>query len=151
MIFEHLDRAASLTSLHRHFAACFEWLRRLPADLPPGRYEIAGEDAYALVQIYTTFPAAERRYETHRRYLDIQFVATGEECIRYAPVESLPLAGTYDPAKDLQFHQEPAAESSLVLGPGTFAVFYPPDGHKPCTTHREPSAVRKVVIKVRVP
>lgn len=150
MILESLDRADALAALHPHFAACFAWLRRLRADLPLGRYDIAGDDAYALVQAYTTFPAAERKFESHRRYLDIQFVAAGEECIHFAPLESLPAPQPYDAVKDLQFHGEPAVASALVLGAGTFAIFYPPDGHKPCLVNREPSAVRKVVVKVRV-
>lgn len=47
--------------------------------LAPGVVEIDGQNIFAQVIDLTTRDAAENRPEVHRRYLDIQFLASGEE------------------------------------------------------------------------
>ena len=48
-------------------------------NMEAGVYEIQGKDIYAQVFDATTGPAAEKRPESHNDYLDIQFLASGEE------------------------------------------------------------------------
>lgn len=47
--------------------------------LEPGVVEIDGKNIFAQVIDLTTRDAADNRPEVHRRYLDIQFLAWGEE------------------------------------------------------------------------
>ena len=49
-----------------------------------GEVEIDGRDIYAQIIDMTTRPKAENRPEVHRRYIDIQFLAWGEEIIGVA-------------------------------------------------------------------
>jgi YhcH/YjgK/YiaL family protein len=149
MILETLGRADSLAALHPHFAACFAFLRTLPDDLPQGRYDIAGDDAFALVQGYTTVPETVKRFETHRDYIDIHYVASGSERILHSPTEQLGVIIPYSDQRDVTLFVDPVAATSLVMHPGTFAILFPSDGHKPGLTAMEPVSVRKVVIKVR--
>ena len=55
------------------------------ADLPDGRQEIDGERVFALVQRYETALSPAPRFECHRKYIDVQFLAAGEEVIGWAP------------------------------------------------------------------
>lgn len=128
----------------------FERLEVLAAAPPAdGRLEIAGADVYALVQSYRTAPAAEKKWEAHRNYLDVQFIAAGREVIGWSPADRLVPDGDYNPAKDvLKFRDAPGSE--LRLEAGSFGLFYPGDGHKPGVQWDAPAAVRKIVVKVRL-
>ena len=97
-----------------------------------------------------TEPAPARRFEAHKRYIDIQYLAAGTEVIEHARTGELRPADPFDTTKDLGFFQEPAAATRLHLEPGMFAIFFPEDAHKPCCAAGAPASVRKVVLKVEV-
>ena len=73
----------------------------------------------------------------------------GREIIRWAPLEALNPAGEYSDEKDILFLSG-VARARLKMIPGSFALFYPEDAHKPNCTWDEPQRVRKVVVKVRI-
>lgn len=150
MISDTLSSAALYSAVHPRFAPGFDFLRQLPAGIADGRYELDGDNLFALVQSYTTTPAAERKLEHHRVYADIQYVFGGEEIIEHAPLPGLPVETAYIEAKDYGLVRDPAERSSVILRPGTWAIFFPQDAHKPGCSLRGPSAVRKVVVKVRL-
>ena len=131
-------------------AAGFRYLETLAPDTPDGRYPIEGERVVALVQSYDTAPATAKRFETHRDHIDIQFIAAGRERVLHAPAGRLLAESPYDAARDVAFHHDPEASSSVLLEPGSFAVFYPADGHKPGCMAGGRDRVRKVVVKVRI-
>ena len=119
------------------------------AALQDGRQEIDGDEIYALLMSYETEPESARSFEAHRQYIDIQFILSGREIICWAPLEELAPAGEYDDGRDIIFlGGDPRAR--LQLTPGSFAVFYPEDGHKPNCAWDGPGPARKVVVKVRV-
>jgi biofilm protein TabA len=150
MILDQIQRSNRYEGLDPLIALGLAFLRDFDADTPDGRIDLSGDDLFALVQSYHTAPATEKRFETHRVYADIQFVATGRERILYSPVEALEVETDYDASTDLVFYREPAASTSLLMQPGTFAVFYPDDAHKPGCMAGGREAVKKVVLKVRV-
>ena len=97
---------------------------------------------------YETEPEARRRFETHRKNVDVQLLLEGEERIYWANRESLGVIEEYDEEKDLVFHTGDA-EAAVDMKPGMVAVFFPTDAHKPnCSRDEEPVRVRKVVVKV---
>lgn len=151
MILDSLTRAGQYGTLGPRIAAGFEYLAALDPTTSVGRHFIEGEDLFAMVQEYDTAPATEKRFESHLRYIDIQYLVSGRERMLYAPADTLDVQTPYNDEKDVAFYQDPQASSSLLVAPGQFAIFFPTDGHKPgCMAGgREP--VRKVVIKLRVP
>jgi biofilm protein TabA len=149
MILDTFDRHSLYQSLSPKLARGLRWIAGYSAEMPDGRYEIAGQDAFALVQSYETVGAAERKYESHRNHIDIQYVAAGTEVIYYAPVERLLPTTEYQAEKDFMLYADPATTTPLHLAAGSFAIFYPQDGHKPGCVNGAPSRIRKVVIKVR--
>lgn len=151
MVSDRLDNAALYHALADGLAAGFRWLAAFDPATPDGRHEIEGERVYALVQRYDTAPAAGKRFEAHRRHLDLQFVAAGRERILHHPAAGLEVETPYDAASDVLFFRDPPASTSLLLGAGDFAVLFPGDAHKPgCMAGgREP--VTKVVVKVGMP
>jgi biofilm protein TabA len=150
MIIDTLSSAAAYRSLGPTLAAGLDWLTQFSPETPDGRYDIDGDNVYALVQSYTTVPASEKSYESHRLYADIQYVAAGTEVIHYAPTTGLEPLTPYDAEKDFLLYRDPAAATPLHLVPGTFTVFYPHDAHKPGCSNGTPAQMKKVVVKVRV-
>ena len=130
-----------------------DFLLRLPSEnLPDGRIEIDGDRVYALVQSYNTVPPSDPiTFEVHRKYIDVQYVASGQEIIAWTSTDHLPVTAEYEEAKEAWFGAAPAAESTFVhLSAGELGVFYPTDGHAPRLADGEPAAVKKIVIKVAV-
>ena len=78
-------------------------------ELPVGRYELDGDNIYVLIQDQTTAPVEKKRAESHRNYIDIQYLFTGKEVQGYAPL--LPGVKGEEPAgKDNIYYDEVADE-----------------------------------------
>jgi YhcH/YjgK/YiaL family protein len=153
MIADSLARpTTSYELLHPLFARAFDYLRSFDRATPDGKVVLEADRLIALTQSYATAPAAEKRFEAHRRFIDIQFILEGEEIIGYAPIERLPeVTDPYSDERDVIFFRDPAACSRTLLHAGDFAVYFPADGHKPgCQAGAAPGAVRKIVMKIAV-
>lgn len=118
--------------------------------LSEGKLEIDGENLFAEVQEYTTKPEEECRFESHRTYFDIQYMAEGEEYFGYIPLEELEKDTGYDAEKDLEFYKTPSVSSRIHLKKGDFAIVSPDDGHQPRCIGAAPCKVKKIVVKVKV-
>ena len=117
--------------------------------LEDGKHEIQGNEIYAVIATYDTEPESARKFEAHRKYLDVQYLLAGREIICWAPLEGLSFSGEYSEEKDIVFLSgDPRAR--LRMSPGSFALFFPQDAHKPNCAWNDPQAVRKVVVKIRV-
>ncbi len=128
----------------------FEFLRGMPPGLADGRYEIRG-GGHAIISTYQTASPGEKRFEAHRKYIDLQYVAEGEEIANVAHVSTLVTAEEYDETRDIAFFHDPASHGTIVLRAGSFAVFYPEDAHRPgMTAGSSPATVRKIVVKIPV-
>jgi YhcH/YjgK/YiaL family protein len=150
MVFDRLAHAPmyeGMTKLMRH---AFDFLRRPDLDtLAAGKYPIVGDDdVYALVQSYQTKPADNAKWETHRRYIDVQFVASGVERMGYGYLTDFQPLNAYNEPGDYQHYT--GSGGDFVMTPGTFAIFSPHDVHRPTVAVDQPILVRKVVVKVRV-
>jgi biofilm protein TabA len=150
MIVDRLPNVALYRSLQRGLRLGFEYLETFDRSIQDGRYAIDGDMVFALVQSYETEPATGKRFETHRRHIDIQYIVEGRERILHVPAGTLEVETPYDEASDAMFYHDPPASSSVLLMPGDFAVFHPHDAHKGGCMAGGREAVRKVVVKVNV-
>lgn len=151
MILDTLDQSSRYEALSPRFKKAFAFLRAMTDDVPVGRHEIDGDDVFALVQCYDTTPVETRKYEVHRKYIDVQFIQRGRELIYWCP---LPLLTNetmaFDVEKDAALYGLAPEGRPIPVEPGQFAILFPADGHIPCCTWDQPSTVLKVVVKVRV-
>ena len=119
--------------------------------LPDGRVEIEGDRVFALVQRYETAVTKEPKFEYHRKYIDVQFLVSGEEAIGWAPAERISITTAYDTDKDVCFGLVEAGKWTPVdLQAGQLMVLWPEDGHAPKRAVSGPSLVMKIVVKVAV-
>lgn len=113
------------------------------------RIELA-EGVFAMEQVYISKPRYAR-YESHRRYIDIQVIIAGEELMEVADIGRLTVEEPYVEEKDFIMYGDFAAASVLRLCAGEAAVYRPEDGHMPnLRVGPEGTLVRKVVVKVPV-
>jgi len=115
-----------------------------------GRYDLPGDAGYVNVESYDTSPADERKFEAHRKHIDIQYVLAGEEIIQWAPVPELAVVEAYSEDRDAGFYRNTGSATGLFLPPRRFAVFYPSDAHKPGCSIAGPVRVRKIIAKIRL-
>jgi biofilm protein TabA len=145
-----------------HFQAAFAYLDEVMAPGSAGfkrvlaveagkteRVELGG-GAFALEQAYLTKARVQGFFESHRAYIDVQVIISGEEFMEVADVAKLTLGEDFTPAKDLIKYQMFGAASVLRLGAGEAAVFFPVDGHMPSLAVTSPALLYKTVIKVPV-
>lgn len=153
MILDQLHHALLYRCLSPRIAAALDYLRETDfSSVAEGRHELDGDRLAAIVQRYKTRPHSEIIWESHRRYIDVQYIVTGTEqmdnvCLR----PDLPVKQAYDETTDAAFYN---AQGSLFLAtPGTFAIFFPHDVHAPGLAAGSPptaAEVFKVVMKCRV-
>ena len=111
--------------------------------------EISGKDVFAMHQLYTTVSDEGRLYESHRSYIDVQFVLEGTEIIRVADMRGLSATMEYDSEKDVILY-DLADGTDVKLESGDFVILYPHDAHVPTLQSGSPADVKKIVLKVRV-
>ena len=150
MILDHLSRADRYRAVSPGISAAFDFLRSLEVTtLADGRTPIHGDRLYAMLNRYRTKSHAEAVWESHRKYIDVQYLVSGEEWMGYVPLDRAPVVKTpYDDARDVIFY-EPATDGVLMTA-GQFAVFFPEDIHAPGLMAGPATDVVKIVMKVAV-
>lgn len=148
MIKSKLADAKKYAVLHPDFAMCFEKLLEISQNFKVG--EIVNGDVKFLCQGYTTKPESEKKLEVHRKYIDIQFLASGREKIYFGDIADFVVKVAYDDSKDAEFLQGTPADFTHLKA-GEFAIFFPEDAHKAgCQAETGAEEVCKVVVKVPV-
>ena len=119
-------------------------------DAAPGKYEVDGENLFYVVGEYETGPIEEGKLEIHHKYLDIQYIVSGEECIGVAPLEGLTEETPYDGDNDFALYNYEPTSSRLHLKKGMFAIFWPNEPHMPGRSINSVKKVKKIVVKIRM-
>lgn len=150
MLYGHVADTESYASLlgNESWRFAFDWLRRLPPDPEPGIRELRGPDLYVNIHGYETLPAAQCRYESHRRYVDLQYCIRGGETIDWQRTALLNPEGEFQSDKDVQFYAPGESHATLRMTGGHYAIFFPADGHRPKQADGRNREVFKLVIKV---
>lgn len=142
--------AMGLNSLGSTLSRSVAWIRNLPSEPQEGRYPLWEDDIYALVLRYVTGGPAESAFETHLKYVDLQYTLAGAESIDWAPRETLASDGVYDEGKDLLFHHPGPVFANVVKAAGYFSIYTPVDAHRPKIRVTGFENVFKLVVKIPV-
>ncbi len=118
-----------------------------------GKHAIDGEKLYAIIQEYNPCRPAECKFESHRKYIDIQCLITGSEVIGYCGISKLKIETAYDEEKDVILYSDKYEHGcGIIISAGEFAVFYPDDAHMPmlAANGQENEKIKKIVLKIRM-
>jgi YhcH/YjgK/YiaL family protein len=149
MILGTIQTGSRYRTVHPGFSQAFDFLEQcFKCGVEPGRYEMDGDNVYALVMQYTPAEKETPRFETHDRYIDIQCMLRGSEYQWYLPRSELRDATQYNEEKDFTLYSFSGEGSRLMLNPGDFAVYFPEDGHLPGMMAGSEDCVR-IVVKIK--
>lgn len=108
------------------------------------------EQSFVLEQAYNSKDREDCFFESHRKYIDVQFILGGEEIIEVSNTNLLAVALVYNEELDYIKYEDKKECSSIVLKAGDVAIFYPQDAHMPCIKVKNSVKVIKAVVKVMV-
>ncbi|MDT3696208.1 MAG: YhcH/YjgK/YiaL family protein [Ignavibacterium sp.] len=149
MIIDKLSNSNLYSSLSERINKAFAYLEQTDfSKTQSGKYEIDGDNIFALISEYKTKDETEGKLEAHIKYIDVQFVVKGTELIGYAPFQNQKVINEYNEQNDIAFFE--GEKSFLKVEEGMFAIFFPNDVHMPGIKFREKSFVKKVVVKVKI-
>lgn len=147
MIIDTLQHLKDYESLNPLFTKVIEFLENHDLQtLEAGKHEIVGKDLFVNIQTAKGKTPDEAVIETHNKMIDIQIPLSAAETYGYTPRESLPDA-PYNAEKDITKIPGLVAESYVTAQPGSFAIFFPQDGHAPCIAGVD--EIKKAIFKVK--
>ena len=145
----------NLNELKKYYAAnptywekTFEYIKKTDLlNLAVGKYPVDGDKVLAVISEYDTQEPAERKWESHKKFIDIQIILSGKELMGVAPYAEATPDIPYSETKDVEFRQVINGKDHLAQ-PGTFFIFFPSDSHRPNQNAGEIVKVKKAVFKV---
>jgi YhcH/YjgK/YiaL family protein len=150
MIHDSLQHCALYAGLNPMFKKAFDYLKKTDLNtLAFGKHIIEGEDLFVIFQEYESKDPSACKMENHRKYIDIQYMFSGEELIGISTFNGQVPTEEYDETKEVAFYKNEYT-SQLKLEQGQFAIFFPHDLHMPCIKAEKAQTVKKAVFKVRV-
>jgi len=115
--------------------------------LKPGKYVIDGTNVYATLTKGPEKTFEQSAWESHRKYIDLQYVIKGKEKIGVAPIDSATVIKPYNETSDAANYT--ANGQYYIAEPGTFFLFFPGDAHRPNIKVDGYEVVKKIVVKIR--
>jgi YhcH/YjgK/YiaL family protein len=118
-------------------------------NLAAGKYELDGANLFVNISEYATKEEADAKCEAHLKYIDIQYVISGEEKMGITPLTETKDATPYNEEKDVYFMQ-PLKEKYYPAEPGNFFIFFPSDAHRPAVKIADSVPVKKALVKLKI-
>lgn len=116
-----------------------------------GKIPLEGELLFAELIETTTKKIIQSTPEIHEKYIDIHYLLSGKEYIgTVADLGKNIISKSLMPEQDVTFYKSVKHESFLEMFPGSYAIFFPEDIHRPCSCIDEETFIRKVVVKIAV-
>lgn len=113
--------------------------------------EMIDDNIFVLKQAYKTKSREDCFFESHKKYIDIQFMYKGSEYMDVSNLDNLTLIKDYDENTDfIKYAGETQNISSLLIKEKELAIFYPQDAHQPCIKVNTSELIYKAVIKIPV-
>lgn len=148
MIVDHIRNRALYYCLGDDYKAALDFFATVSGE-PFEKADIAVPNSGVMVKArpMDSRPVSECKFEAHREYADIHFVAYGREKIGYADVKNL---------KELCYNAEKDAADlegegdAVTLLPGYFMIVLADDAHMPCICVDKPEPLGKMIAKIKL-
>lgn len=128
----------------------FQFIIATDKDSEEKRYEL-NDGMYASIECYKTKSIESAVFESHRKYVDIQWTINGAESFHIEDILELQVSKEYDSERDICFYKTPSLlKVEIKQFPRNFSVFWPNDAHMPQLYVDGFKKVKKGVVKVPV-
>lgn len=140
----------------KNFQTAFDYLSNIQIesfDIKDGECikEMINDEMFVLKQAYITKNREDCFFESHKKYIDIQYMLKGEEIMDVCNLEDLEILKDYDDKTDfIKYKGKEKNISSLLIKENELAIFYPQDAHQPCIKTNQNKLIYKAVIKIPV-
>ena len=111
---------------------------------------VLDKNCFVLEQAYITKDKKDCLYESHKTYIDIQYMFEGDEIMEVENVNNLLIETAYKEVLDYAKHAQSKNASVLKIKENELAIFYPNDAHMPCIKINENKKIIKAVFKILV-
>lgn len=145
MIYDKIENLDKYAALLPHADDIKKTVASLEA-LKPGKNVIDGDDFY-LNRVSTKSAEKQSTFEAHKAYIDIHFVISGREKIKY--VINYKNNPTYDASCDAALSATMDGDiGELILNPNEFCVFFPDEFHSVLNSiNGEVCNIEKIIFK----
>ena len=150
MIVDKIENLKLYIPYHEKLAVVCDYLAKTDIySLEVGKYEI-GEGVRVIVNAFTPKEPDVAKWETHNKYIDLQYLIEGNETMGYLPVDQMEDA-EYNEEKDISYPVPKAGANiaSVPLETGCFAYLEPRDAHRP-SVKLTSTASKKLIFKIPV-
>ena len=137
----------TLEDVRKLSETAYLFLNELDPGIQAGEYAI-GDWVIVKVKDYDTKLRRDSLFESHVKYINVQYMIQGEEIITLAPVDSLTVCKPYDADKDIVFYSSSNLGADHLLKPGQPMIIQPREGHMPGVAIDRISEVKKAIVKI---
>ena len=109
---------------------------------------VLDEHCFVLEQAYISKNKEDCFFESHKKYIDIQYVFEGEEIMEVENLSNLQVTTPYKEDLDYAKYSQSKDSSILKIRKNELAIFFPQDAHMPCIKLDEKKKVIKAVFKI---
>ena len=149
MILDKISNATLYNGLHPDFEKVFRFIKENDlATIELGKHSIDDDQVFVVVMEYDTQTTEECKAETHKKYIDIQYMIEGAEHIGVKSLHDEIPTTPYNQEGDFMFYTLENLPT-IQLHKEHFAIFYPDDIHKTMIQIESPKRLRKAVFKIR--
>ena len=148
MVTDSIKNRALYAGMHKYFREALEILASINEDTPTGKIVIDEGNAWVTVtHIESSEDKTGKDFEAHRDFIDIHYLASGEEIFGYGYLGDLEVTVPFDAARDCLFAKGHVNE--IKLGNGEFIVTFPEDAHLPAMKKLTEGTTIRAIAKIR--
>ena len=150
MIFDRIENLKSYRGLLPNIDRFIDYAAGCDlAALEPGEYTVCDGVSFT-IKTYEPRTPEVAKCETHRDYIDLQYLMEGYERMDVGCPSRLEVREVYDPKTDKQLYFPSGEMSTLHMGPGDFALLFPQDAHHPAIIDGKITRNKKAVVKIHI-
>lgn len=152
MIYDEMINARQYQGIHPGIDVVLEEMQKYTADnYPEGKVLLDGEKLFLIFGRYETQSPKDALTEAHQQYIDVMYMVEGEEIVYVKPVSRMKkVTKPYDESVDALLGETDHDAAPVRLEPGCFVVLFPQDAHAPACYVEGPTAVKKIIGKIRI-
>lgn len=149
MIYDKLSNVTHYMGISENLDAALTFLSGCDLSaLPLGKTPIKGDDVFINVMEANAGPFEERRFEIHKKYIDIQIDLIGTERIDIGDGSHMEVP-EFNTEGDIGFASCDTL-TECIMGPGNFIICMAEEPHKPGIATSDDVSLKKCVVKVHI-